>query len=88
VEIETSLTDDGYLILLDTFYPGWLATVDGQPTPIYRANYIGRAVFLPAGEHTVHFQYHPLSFRLGVWVTLGMLMTMGAVIYWNTGYGM
>lgn len=81
VEIEASLTGDGYLILLDTFYPGWVASVDGQASPIYRANYIGRAVFLPAGEHIVRFEYRPLSFRLGVWVALGMLMTMGAVIY-------
>jgi hypothetical protein len=80
VEIEASLTGDGYLILLDTFYPGWVATVDGQPTPIYRANYIGRAVFLPAGQHIVRFEYRPLSFRLGVWVALGILVVLGIFI--------
>jgi hypothetical protein len=88
VEIEASLTGDGYLILLDTFYPGWVASVDGRPSPIYRANYIGRAIFLPAGEHSVRFEYRPLSFRLGMWVALGLLVTMGAVTYWGARYGM
>ncbi len=66
VEIEARLEAPGYLVLLDTYYPGWQATVDDQPTPIYPANYIGRAIFLPAGTHTVRFVYRPWSFRVGV----------------------
>jgi hypothetical protein len=66
VELRARLTADGYLVLLDTWYPGWEATVDGEPAPIYRAYSIARAVFVPAGQHTVHFVYRPLSFRLGV----------------------
>jgi hypothetical protein len=70
VEVETSLTGDGYLVLLDTYYPGWTASVDGQDTPIYRANYIGRAVFVPAGEHLVRFDYRPWSFNLGLGLSI------------------
>ncbi|MDM8526613.1 YfhO family protein [Anaerolineales bacterium HSG24] len=66
IEIQVSLSQDGYLVLLDSFYPGWQATVNGQPSPIYRANYINRAVFVPAGEHVVQFRYRPWSFRLGL----------------------
>ena len=80
LEIETSLTGDGYLVLLDTYYPGWVATVDDQQTPIYRANYIGRAIFVPAGEHVVRFKYEPWSFKLGLWLSLLILLVIIATI--------
>ncbi|MDR1190662.1 MAG: YfhO family protein [Verrucomicrobiales bacterium] len=50
------------LLNSDTWYPGWRATVDGVETPIYRANYAFRGVFVPAGEHTVSFDYWPTRF--------------------------
>ena len=43
-----------------------MATVDGSPTEIMRANFLLRAVELPAGSHTVRFDYRPASIRLGV----------------------
>jgi uncharacterized membrane protein YfhO len=81
VEIQASLSSAGYLVLLDSFYPGWAATVDGRPSPIYRANYIGRAVFIPAGEHLVRFEYRPLSFKVGLGLSLltGLLIMVAAL---------
>jgi hypothetical protein len=76
VEIEADLATDGYLVLLDTYYPGWKATVDGRVNPIYRANYVGRAVFVPAGKHIVRFTYQPASFRVGVWLSLLVVVTL------------
>lgn len=78
VEIATMSQGNGYLVLLDTFYPGWVATLDGQPVPIYRADYVARAVYLPAGQHTLRFEYRPGSFRLGLYLALAMLATIGA----------
>ncbi len=54
------------LILADTFYPGWQATVDGDPAPIYRTNVLLRGVPVPAGEHEVVFRYAPASWRQGL----------------------
>jgi hypothetical protein len=79
IEIAVNAAADGYLVLLDTYYPGWQATVDGHPTTIYRADYIGRAVFVPAGQHTVIFEYRPLSFRLGVGLLLLVMVTFAVV---------
>ena len=81
IEIEAKLSDDGYLVLLDTHYPGWVATVDGQPTPVYRANYIGRAVFVPAGEHIVEFEYKPLSFKGGLWLSALVFLTLAITAF-------
>ncbi|MDX1522810.1 MAG: YfhO family protein, partial [Anaerolineae bacterium] len=59
----------GYLVLADAYYPGWQATVDGQPEPIIRANYAFRAVYVPAGQHTVQFVFRPLIWRVGLGVS-------------------
>jgi hypothetical protein len=85
VEIQASLSSAGYLVLLDSFYPGWVATIDGQPGPVYRANYIGRAVFVPAGDHLVRFEYRPGSFRVGLGLALLAALLIAAVAasrYW------
>jgi hypothetical protein len=69
VILSTQLQRDGWLILADTDYPGWVATVDGEPTPIYRANVLFRAVQVSAGEHTVVFDYSPY------WLVPGALVS-------------
>jgi Bacterial membrane protein YfhO len=77
IEVATQSASAGYLVLNDTYYPGWVATVDGQPAPIYRANGLVRAVPVPAGSHTVEFVYSPTSVKIGAaisGVTLFMLL--------------
>jgi hypothetical protein len=82
IEIFTQSTEGGYLVLLDTFYPGWVASVDGQVTPIYRADYLMRAIYVSAGQHMVKFEYRPTSFTRGLWLAGGMLvaLTITAII--------
>ncbi len=62
----TSSGGDGVLVLSEVYYPGWRAWVDGGEVPVLRANYLFRAVELPAGEHRVRLLYDPWSFRVGV----------------------
>lgn len=59
VIVRTNNSGPGVLILRDTFFPGWTATVNGTPTRIYRADMVFRSVAVPAGEHVVHFHYEP-----------------------------
>jgi hypothetical protein len=80
IDIAVEANAAGYLVLLDTFYPGWVATIDGQLTPIHRANYVARAVFVPLGQHTVRFQYQPLAFRVGIWLALFVLTMLSVVV--------
>ncbi len=61
-------TDAPRLLVVDElYYPaGWQATVDGQPVPILQANYLLRAVPVPAGQHTVVMKFEPQSHRWGL----------------------
>ena len=79
VIIEIAMTRPGYLVLTDTYYPGWQATVDGNPVEILEANHTFRAVQLDRGEHTIVFAYEPSSFRLGAWITLAALIVLAAI---------
>ena len=54
------------LVLSERDYPGWSATVDGQATKVLRADYVLRAIYLPAGRHEVALSFEPPGFALGV----------------------
>ncbi|MBI3576786.1 YfhO family protein [Candidatus Gottesmanbacteria bacterium] len=56
------------LFLSDVYDKGWKATIDGNKTRLYRADYDFRAVSLPAGEHTIRMFYWPESFQIGLWL--------------------
>jgi uncharacterized membrane protein YfhO len=70
--------ENTFLVLNDTYFPGWKAFVDGKQTTIYRADYTFRAISLNAGTHRVDFVYDPLSFKLGVMISL--LGIIGCVV--------
>jgi hypothetical protein len=61
VIVKAALACPGMVILSDTFYPGWRATVDGKPAAILEADGIFRGVDVPAGEHIIDMKYRPMS---------------------------
>lgn len=76
IELSTESDFNGYLVVADQYYPGWHASLDGLDKPILRANYIQRAIALPAGKHKVVFSYKPESYRIGLLISsiaLGLL---------------
>jgi hypothetical protein len=74
VVVETDSAKSSYLVMADTFDPGWTATVDGRPAPIRPAYVAFRAVYLPEGPHTVVFSYAPAGFGQGMWLSFGGLL--------------
>src|SRR5579859_2562827 len=63
--IPVVLDRDGWVVLSNTSYPGWQATLDGRPAPIRHADVAFQAVAVPAGAHSLVFDYHPDSLRNG-----------------------
>ena len=80
VNIQTQSKSSGWLILTDTFFPGWEANIDGKPARIYPANHMFRAVQIPAGNHVVTFKYNPKSFSWGC-MLLALTTVVSALIF-------
>jgi len=85
VNVNVDAPSDGFLLLADTFYPGWTARVDGREAPIYRANISVRAVPVSAGRHDVTFVYEPPGLVRGLTISLAacaaLLAWAGAAAY-------
>ncbi len=70
IELNVSTKAPGMLMLSEVYYPAWKAYVDGKPVSTYRADYLLRAVSVPAGKHTVEFRYESKRLRIGIVVSL------------------
>jgi hypothetical protein len=65
LRIAATLTAPGYLVVSDTFFPGWTARVAGQPVPVVPANVGFRAVPLGPGRHEVILEFWPPGLNFG-----------------------
>jgi hypothetical protein len=77
VEAGVEAAGPAMVVLAETYYHNWRATVDGMPTPVYRANVGFMAIQVPAGKHVVHFAYRDGAFEVGAAISglawVGML---------------
>ena len=73
ITVKTRSTAPGILLLNDRWHPDWKVTVDGQSTPLLRANFLMRGVSVAAGEHTVEYRFDPPHQTL--WVSLAAVAT-------------
>jgi len=69
VTVKVAAARPALLFMSDNWYPNFRATVDGEPAPVWRANYAYRAVPVGAGSHVVRLSYRPSEFYLGAAVT-------------------
>jgi hypothetical protein len=72
-EMRVQTPQSAILVFSDSYYPGWVADVDGSETPIYRANITQRAVVVPGGEHDVRFRFEPKTVAVGFWISVSSL---------------
>ncbi len=68
ITVKTRSSAAGILLLNDRWHPDWKVTVDGQPAPLLRANFLMRGVAVAAGEHTIEYRFDPPHQAL--WVSL------------------
>jgi len=73
--IDAASAAPGILVIASTYYPGWQATLDGQPTRLLRCNQAFCGVEFPPGQHRVHLSYRPTSLAAGLGLTgFGILL--------------
>ncbi|MEO0096465.1 MAG: hypothetical protein ABIL66_11325, partial [candidate division WOR-3 bacterium] len=70
IQVHVKTTAPGFLVLSEIFYPEWCAKIDGQPTKIYCADYLLRAVYVPEGEHTIEMYYSKRNITIGALISL------------------
>ncbi|MEZ4683892.1 MAG: YfhO family protein [Caldilineaceae bacterium] len=81
--MRVATAEPALLVVSDTNFPGWQATVDGSETELTTANVLFRGVQVPAGEHIVTLRYQPASWRWGLRGTfLGIVIELGIVLWW------
>ncbi len=81
VVVNTSTAGRRVLVLTDSFYPGWEATVDGAARPILPVDILFRGVVVGPGTHQIVFSYQPASWRLGVVLSaLGLVATFVGLV--------
>jgi hypothetical protein len=83
LELKVTTAGNNLLFLSETYYPvGWKAFLDGKEIPIYRANYLFRAVAIPAGVHKLEMKFEPKGFAIGKNVSLAANILVLAGLGW------
>ena len=83
LKYEVNSEKGGTVVFSEIYYPGWQSTVDGEEVPHGRANYILRAMNVPAGKHIVEFKFDPKSLHTTetiAFVALGLLALLAVVV--------
>ena len=83
---EVNSSKGGVVVFSEIYYPGWTATIDGQPAELGRVNYILRALRVQAGKHTVVLDFHPASLRKTetvAYVGYGILVLLIIIGVWT-----
>jgi hypothetical protein len=83
ISVDVATPRDAILVLSEIYYPGWQATIDGNPAPLERANWNLRAVPVPAGNHTVQVTFAPRTFRVGAVISGLSLALLLAIFAWR-----
>jgi len=79
---EVTVNEPALVVFGEAYFPGWEASVDGIPTEVLQANYAFRGVAVEAGTHTIQMQYEPTYFRIGLYISIGTLVTLIVTTVW------
>ncbi len=80
VIVKTRAAGERLLFLSDVFYPGWKAFIDNREVSILRADWAFRTVSVPAGEHDVRFVYDPISWKIGLLISIMSILVTAIII--------
>ena len=70
----------GVVVFSEIYYPGWTCTVDGAKAEIARADYVLRAIRIPAGKHTVIMTFDPQTVHVTEAVAYGALAVLALLL--------
>ncbi|SMB86247.1 hypothetical protein SAMN00120144_2387 [Hymenobacter roseosalivarius DSM 11622] len=82
LKYQASAAQDGFIVFSEIYYKdGWNAYIDGKLVPHLRANYVLRALPVPAGQHTIEFKFEPQAYAIGNTVSLvsSIILILGLI---------
>lgn len=79
LEYEVASEKGGVVVFSEIYYPGWQATIDGEMVEHGRANYVLRAMKVPAGKHVVKFEFRPKTLQVTETIAFGVLALLALV---------
>jgi hypothetical protein len=89
VQYESQSTVDGLGVFSEIYYPkGWHASIDGKEVPILRADYVLRALEIPAGKHAIEFKFEPNAYVMGNKVTTASNWILLLVVLGSIGWSL
>lgn len=84
---EVNAAKAGVIVFSEVYYPDWKATIDGQPADIARADYVLRAMYVPAGKHTIEMTFKPTSVRTTETIAyIALFIFFAGVVWYAIGY--
>ena len=83
VTVKTAQQGGGFMVLMDSYFPGWTVKVDGEEKPILRANHFYRAVQLDSGPHILEFDFFPEGFKIGLIVSSSVCVLLAVLPLWR-----
>jgi hypothetical protein len=81
--VETSSATAAVLVVSELNYPGWVATIDGEPSPIHTANFLLRAVVVPSGKHQVEMLYTAPAAQIGALISAISILLVAMAGFWR-----
>ena len=88
LDYSVKTSQDGTVVFSEIYYPyGWKATLDGEEADYFRADYVLRAMNVPAGEHTINFTFDPDSVRKGDIMSIIFIVLIYLAIALAAAYG-
>jgi len=85
MKLKANLDGGGFLLITNSFYPGWQAKINGKESPIYRANYAFQAVFLPRGKNLVELKFESRTLKTALTLSLLVYFLAIALIFLENG---
>lgn len=80
LSLEVYSEHPAFLVLSDQYDEGWEASVNGNREKIVRTNYVQRGLEIPAGTSNIQFNYNPVTYQIGKWITT--ITIFGLIVYY------